>query len=128
MMQGWGVEIAMLFDITSAFGVDTITQVDLGVRRHRHRSLHTLSVQAAEVMATALVRIAPTFEIESPTLTRADGSLVPSTSPCGHRCVRHVASGVPCERVQSRHAHTACRSSVCFSSCMATTSSSARPG
>jgi glucosyl-3-phosphoglycerate synthase len=77
MVQGWGVEIAMLFDIAAAFGVETISQVDLGVRRHRHRSLHALSVQAAEVLATALGRIAPTFEIASPTLTRADGSRVP---------------------------------------------------
>jgi glucosyl-3-phosphoglycerate synthase len=76
-VEGWGVEVAMLFDIATAFGVDTIAQVDLGVRRHRHRSLHALSVQAAEVMATALRRIDPEFHVVAPALTRADGSLVP---------------------------------------------------
>lgn len=76
-VEGWGVEIAMLFDIAAAYGPDSIAQVDLGVRHHRHRSLHALSVQAAEVMATALTRIDPALFIVAPALTRADGSLVP---------------------------------------------------
>ena len=76
-VEGWGVEIAMLFDIAESFGIESIAQVDLGVRHHRHRSLHALSVQAAEVMATALSRVNTDFDVVSPTLTRADGSLVP---------------------------------------------------
>jgi glucosyl-3-phosphoglycerate synthase len=76
-VEGWGVEIAMLLDIASLFGVDTIAQVDLGVRHHRHRSLHALSVQAAEVMATALGRINVGRDLAAAVLTRADGSLVP---------------------------------------------------
>jgi glucosyl-3-phosphoglycerate synthase len=76
-VQGWGVEIAMLFDIAQTFGVASITQVDLGVRRHRHRSLHELSIQAAEVMATALSRIDSDLRAVAPALTRADGSVVP---------------------------------------------------
>lgn len=76
-VEGWGVEIAMLFDIANTFGVDSIAQVDLGVRLHRHRSLHALSVQAAEVMATALSRVETHADIVAPALTRADGSIVP---------------------------------------------------
>ena len=76
-VEGWGVEIAMLIDIASAHGADAISQVDLGVRHHRHRSLHSLSIQAAEVMATALARLDPQLEQVATTLTRADGSVVP---------------------------------------------------
>jgi glucosyl-3-phosphoglycerate synthase len=77
LVEGWGVEIGMLFDIARRFGIDSIAQVDLGVRRHRHRNLHALSVQASEVMATALSRIDNELHIVTPALTRADGSLVP---------------------------------------------------
>lgn len=55
-VQGWGVEIAMLIDVAGKFGVDTITQVDLGVRHHRNQPLLSLAVQAAEVIATVLDR------------------------------------------------------------------------
>jgi glucosyl-3-phosphoglycerate synthase len=55
-VQGWGVEIAMLIDVADRFGPEAITQVDLGLREHRHRPLAALSVQAAEVMATLLAR------------------------------------------------------------------------
>ncbi len=77
--QGWGVEIAMLIDICRMHGADAIAQVDLGTREHRNRSLQSLSVQAAEVMATMLARAG----VESPagedelSLRRADGSQVP---------------------------------------------------
>ncbi|HUF99762.1 MAG TPA: glucosyl-3-phosphoglycerate synthase [Ilumatobacter sp.] len=67
-VQGWGVEMALLIDVAQRFGADAIAQIDVGVREHRHRSLESLSVQAAEVMATILGRV-------------PDGSLVPSTSP-----------------------------------------------
>ncbi len=55
--EGWGVEIALLIDIAREYGAHSIAQVDLGVREHRHHALHTLSVQAAEVMATMLGRV-----------------------------------------------------------------------
>jgi glucosyl-3-phosphoglycerate synthase len=76
-VEGWGVEIGMLIDIARQFGPSAIGQVDLGVRQHRHRSLHALSVQAAEVMATALGRLDQRLDVVAPTLTRADGSIVP---------------------------------------------------
>jgi glucosyl-3-phosphoglycerate synthase len=78
-VQGWGVEIAMLIDIARIHGPEAIAQIDLGTREHRHRSLHALSVQAAEVMATMLGRV-PAGSLLSeaePLLRRADGSTVP---------------------------------------------------
>lgn len=78
-VQGWGVEMGMLIDIARTYGPEAIGQVDLGDRLHRHRSLQSLSVQAAEVMATMLDRagvVPPTGEAEQ-TLQRADGSEVP---------------------------------------------------
>jgi glucosyl-3-phosphoglycerate synthase len=78
-VQGWGVEIAMLIDVARKYGPEAIAQVDLGTREHRHRSLHALSVQAAEVMATMLGRV-PSGSLlgdEPPALRRADGSAVP---------------------------------------------------
>ena len=78
-VEGWGVEIAMLIDIARLHGADAIAQVDLGVREHRHRSLHALSVQATEVMATMLGRV-PAGSLlvgHEHHLRRADGSEVP---------------------------------------------------
>ncbi|MFZ4720102.1 MAG: glucosyl-3-phosphoglycerate synthase [Ilumatobacteraceae bacterium] len=78
-VQGWGVEMAMLIDVARIYGPEAIAQVDLGTREHRHRSLHALSVQAAEVMATMLARV-PDGSIalpDGPALRRADGSAVP---------------------------------------------------
>lgn len=78
-VQGWGVEIAMLIDLARRYGPGSIAQVDVGTREHRHRSLHALSVQAAEVMATMLARVpdGSLLAHDSPALCRADGSVVP---------------------------------------------------
>jgi len=57
IVQGWGVEMAMLIDIATQFGVESIAQVGVGVREHGHQSLEALSLQAAEVTATILGRI-----------------------------------------------------------------------
>ena len=78
-VQGWGVEIAMLIDIARLHGPSSIAQIDVGTREHRHRSLHALSVQAAEVMATMLARVPDgnLLQHDTPALCRADGSVVP---------------------------------------------------
>lgn len=78
-VQGWGVEMGLLIDIANRFGPEAIAQVDLGYRLHRHRSLQSLSVQAAEVMATMLDRAGqPPADVETEqALIRADGSDVP---------------------------------------------------
>jgi glucosyl-3-phosphoglycerate synthase len=75
-VQGWGVEMALLIDVAQRFGAEAIAQIDVGVREHRHRSLESLSVQAAEVMATILGRVPGGSLVpgSSPYLQRADGS------------------------------------------------------
>lgn len=77
-VEGWGVEIALLIDIAARYGSDAIAQIDVGVREHFHRSLESLSLQAAEVMATMLGRVTDGSRLtdEHPMLRRADGSKV----------------------------------------------------
>lgn len=72
---GWGVEIGLLIDMYRHFGIDSLGQVDLGVRLHRHHKLETLAIQAAEVAATLLARVpeAPPFAEAVPTLRRKTG-------------------------------------------------------
>jgi glucosyl-3-phosphoglycerate synthase len=53
---GYGVEIGLLLDTQERRGLDAIAQVDLGVRKHRHRSLRALGVTAAEVLSAVLRR------------------------------------------------------------------------
>jgi len=77
-MQGWGVEMALLIDVAEQFGSSSIAQVDLGQRLHRHQNLHTLSVQAAEVMSTVLDRAGVGVgQADEPVFHRADGAEVP---------------------------------------------------
>ncbi len=77
-VEGWGAEIAMLIDVAARFGPESIGQVDVGSRLHRHRELASLSVQAAEVIATLLDRAgAAAPEGHDASLQRADGSAVP---------------------------------------------------
>jgi glucosyl-3-phosphoglycerate synthase len=79
-VAGWGVEVGLLVDVMRRAGLDAIAQVDLGVRRHRHRPLSDLSVQAAEVAATVLARAGVatgTPGALAPVLHRADGTQVP---------------------------------------------------
>lgn len=71
-VTGWGVEMALLIDIARAHGAGAIAQVDVGVRRHRHQPLSSLSVQAAEVMATVLRRVGAARQANT-TFRRADG-------------------------------------------------------
>jgi len=72
---GWGVEIGMIVDMFEKFGVNSLGQVDLGMRLHRHHRLETLAIQAAEVTATLLSRLpdAPSFAEVAPRLVRRVG-------------------------------------------------------
>ncbi len=58
----YGVEIALLMDTIERHGLDAVAQVDLGVRRHRNRSLLDLGVMAQEVLETVLSRALPKNE------------------------------------------------------------------
>ena len=76
IVEGWGAEIAMLIDVAASFGATAIGQVDLGTRLHRHQDLHSLSCQAAEVMATVLARTpaAAAFASDRLELLRPNGA------------------------------------------------------
>jgi len=54
--SAYGVEIAMLIDSARRFGIESLAQVDLGVRRHRNRPIEELRPMAAEVLRAALQR------------------------------------------------------------------------
>ncbi|MFL6203929.1 MAG: glucosyl-3-phosphoglycerate synthase [Acidimicrobiales bacterium] len=55
-VQGYGVDLGLLIDIADSQGTEAIAQVDLGLRRHRNRSLEELGPQALAVLQTALGR------------------------------------------------------------------------
>ena len=55
-VEGWGVEIGLLIDLTAQFGSDALAQVDLDVREHRNRPLEELSPQAMAILVTGLRR------------------------------------------------------------------------
>jgi len=55
-VQGYGVDLGLLVDIADLEGTDAIAQVDLGLRRHRNRSLDELGPQALAILQTALSR------------------------------------------------------------------------
>jgi len=55
-VQGYGVDLGLLVDVASRFGVDAVAQVDLGTRTHRNRPLDELATQALAVLRTALDR------------------------------------------------------------------------
>ena len=52
----YGVEIGLTIDMADAFGVESIAQVDLGIRGHRNRPLAQLHEQALQVSRAALSR------------------------------------------------------------------------
>lgn len=53
---GYGVDLGLLLDVTRSCGAAAVAQVDLGARRHRHRTLEELGPQALAVMRVALDR------------------------------------------------------------------------
>jgi glucosyl-3-phosphoglycerate synthase len=69
-VEGYGVDLGLLVDVSRAYGVDAIAQVDLGVRVHRNRPLDDLGPMATVVLLTALQRAgidAPgAVELEAP--------------------------------------------------------------
>ena len=54
---GYGVELGLLVDVARRFGIESIAQVDLGVRIHRNRPLDELRPVARDVLAAALARL-----------------------------------------------------------------------
>jgi glucosyl-3-phosphoglycerate synthase len=92
----YGVEMGLLVDIADRYGIDAVTQVDLGVREHRHRPLHELSDQATSV-ASALLRRCWPFPLESGLdgLTGAGSAPTPVVRPPIADVRRSVAVPLP---------------------------------
>ncbi|HEY5024738.1 MAG TPA: glucosyl-3-phosphoglycerate synthase [Acidimicrobiales bacterium] len=61
LAPGYCVELALLIDVAEQFGVEQVTQVDLGVRVHRNRPLTELRPQATDVLGAALLRAGVTL-------------------------------------------------------------------
>lgn len=80
----YGVEIGLLMDTVAARGLDAVAQVDLGVRRHRHRSLAELGPMARQVLEAVLARAVPGAP------GRADAPLVQFAQVDGHWTPRPV--------------------------------------
>jgi glucosyl-3-phosphoglycerate synthase len=55
-VEGYGVDLGLLVDITRAVGAERVVQVDLGRRIHRNRPLRELGPMATVVLQTALRR------------------------------------------------------------------------
>ena len=53
---GYGVEIGLLLDAEARYGLDGLAQVNLGVRKHRNRSLLQLGAMSRQILGTALSR------------------------------------------------------------------------
>lgn len=53
---GYGVELGLLLDSEQRLGLHGLAQVNLGVRKHRNRSLQQLGVMARQILGTALAR------------------------------------------------------------------------
>ncbi|CAM3888151.1 glucosyl-3-phosphoglycerate synthase [Smaragdicoccus niigatensis] len=53
---GYGVEIGLLLDTYTKFGLGAIAQVNLGVRSHRNRSLADLGVMSRQIVGAMLRR------------------------------------------------------------------------
>ncbi|MGP4046423.1 glucosyl-3-phosphoglycerate synthase [Streptomyces sp. 2A115] len=55
---GYGVELGMLVDALHLVGLDSLAQVDVGVRKHRHQDGQALGRMAATIYRTAQLRLA----------------------------------------------------------------------
>jgi glucosyl-3-phosphoglycerate synthase len=53
---GYGVEIGLLLDTYARHGLPALAQANLGVRKHRNRSLLELGVMSRQILATVLSR------------------------------------------------------------------------
>jgi len=57
MPTDYGVELATLIDVYREHGLESIAQVDLGERVHRHQGLRALSLMSAELLLVATQRL-----------------------------------------------------------------------
>lgn len=84
---GYGVEIGLLLDTHARFGLGALAQVNLGVRKHRNRSLLQLGVMARQILAAALSRCVPAADGWSDPgggltqFVQLDGEWLPAATP-----------------------------------------------
>jgi glucosyl-3-phosphoglycerate synthase len=57
-VSGYGVEVGLLVDLLALGGLDSLAQVDLGVRRHTSQSQEALGGMAGQVVSALLARAA----------------------------------------------------------------------
>jgi glucosyl-3-phosphoglycerate synthase len=72
-VQGYGVDLALLVDVSARCGVEAVAQVDLGTRNHRNRPLQELGPQAVAVLATGLRRAGMSVADEGRVVLRRPG-------------------------------------------------------
>lgn len=92
---GYGVDLGLLLDAAQATGLDSLAQVDLGRRVHRHHSDPVLGRMAAEVWQAGLRRLG--VVAEGGTLVQYDGT----------RPVTHDIAAIPLPPVDARIADRA---------------------
>ncbi|MGV9770501.1 glucosyl-3-phosphoglycerate synthase [Streptosporangium sp. NPDC003464] len=56
-VTGYGVELGLLVDLLGRVGLDSLAQVDLGVRVHSHQPIEALGRMAGHIMLTAWSRL-----------------------------------------------------------------------
>jgi glucosyl-3-phosphoglycerate synthase len=79
---GYGVEIGLLLDAHAQLGLDAIAQVNLGVRKHRNRSLLQLGVMARQILAAALAHCGvPESGAALTQFVQVGGEWLPSVTP-----------------------------------------------
>nr|WP_214404541.1 glucosyl-3-phosphoglycerate synthase [Pseudonocardia lacus] len=79
---GYGVEIGLLLDTFERTGIDAIAQVNLGVRKHRNRSLVQLGAMARQILAAALGRLGvPDAGGALVQFLQVDGEWLPTSTP-----------------------------------------------
>ncbi|MEU1298888.1 glucosyl-3-phosphoglycerate synthase [Streptomyces shenzhenensis] len=80
---GYGVELGMLVDALHLVGLNSLAQVDVGVRKHRHQDGQALGRMAAAIYRTAQLRLAR-GHLMRPSLTqfeRGEDGFEPRTHP-----------------------------------------------
>lgn len=83
---GYGVELGLLIDAERARGLDALAQVNLGVRKHRHRSLLALGVMSRQILAAVLNRLpVPDSGEAIVQFTQIGGEWLPTGSPVESR-------------------------------------------
>jgi glucosyl-3-phosphoglycerate synthase len=80
--SGYGVEIGLLLDTFEQLGLDGLAQVNLGVRKHRNRSLVQLGAMARQILAATLGRLGvPDSGGPLVQFLQVDGEWLPNSTP-----------------------------------------------